>query len=91
MDFKQRVKAGDGFDLFYELVQDDNGAEKPGELLYAAVTIGGETHGYYRFRTPDRVVDYYDEKGSNAKKFLCGCQSGPPGLPRALVIAGTRF
>ncbi len=70
VDFKQRVKAGDSFDLFYEILQDDSGAEKPGELLYAAVTIGGETHGYYRFRTPDSVVDYYDEKGSNSKKFL---------------------
>ena len=70
VDFKQRVKGGDGFELFYELVQDDNGGERPGELLYAGVTIGGETHGYYRFRTTDGGVDYYDEKGSNSKKFL---------------------
>ena len=70
VDFKQRVKGGDGFELFYELIQDENGAEKPGELLYAAVTIGGETHGYYRFRTPDGAIDYYDDKGSNSKKFL---------------------
>jgi murein DD-endopeptidase MepM/ murein hydrolase activator NlpD len=70
VDFKQRVKAGDGFELFYEIVQDDSGTEKPGELLYAAANIGGETHGYYRFRTPDGAIDYYDEKGSNSKKFL---------------------
>lgn len=70
VDFKQRVKAGDSFELFYDLVQDDSGNERPGELLYAAVTIGGESHGYYRFRTPDGAVDYYDEKGSNSKKFL---------------------
>jgi murein DD-endopeptidase MepM/ murein hydrolase activator NlpD len=69
VDFKQRVKPGDGFELFYELVQDENGAERPGELLFASVTIGGETHGYYRFRTSDGV-DYYDDKGSNSKKFL---------------------
>lgn len=69
VDFKQRVRSGDGFELFYDLVQDENGAEKPGELLYAGVTIGGETHGYYRFRTSDGV-DYYDERGSNSKKFL---------------------
>jgi murein DD-endopeptidase MepM/ murein hydrolase activator NlpD len=70
VDFKQRVKNGDSFELFYDLVQDDNGAERPGELLFASVNIGGDTHGYYRFRTPDGVVDYYDDKGSNAKKFL---------------------
>ena len=70
VDFKQRVKAGDSFELFYDLAQDEGGAEKPGKLLYALVNIGGETHGYYRFRTPDSIVDYYDDKGSNAKKFL---------------------
>jgi murein DD-endopeptidase MepM/ murein hydrolase activator NlpD len=70
VDFKQRVKNGDGFELFYELVQDETGQEKPGELLFAAVTVGGETRGYYRFRTPDGAVDYYDDKGSNSKKFL---------------------
>jgi len=70
VDFKQRVKAGDSFELFYDLVQEEGGPERPGELLYASVNIGGETHGYYRFRTPDGVVDYYDEKGSNSKKFL---------------------
>jgi murein DD-endopeptidase MepM/ murein hydrolase activator NlpD len=70
VDFKQRVKSGDGFELFYDMVQDETGAEKPGELLFAAITIGGEAHGYYRFRTPDGSVDYYDDKGSNSKKFL---------------------
>ncbi len=70
VDFKQKVRAGDSFDLFYEIIQDDAGNEKPGELLYAAVNAGGELHGYYRFRTPDGVVDYYDDKGSNSKKFL---------------------
>jgi murein DD-endopeptidase MepM/ murein hydrolase activator NlpD len=70
VDFKLRVQAGDGFELFYEVVQDERGQEKPGELLYAAFTIGGQTQGYYRFRTPDGLTDYYDEKGSNSKKFL---------------------
>ncbi len=70
VDFKQRVRPGDSFELFYDITQDESGAEHPGELLYASVTIGGETHGYYRFRSPDGAVDYYDDKGSNAKKFL---------------------
>ncbi len=70
VDYKQRVKAGDGFELFHEVSQDDNGAERTGELLFAAITIGGETRGYYRYRTPDGSIDYYDDKGSNSKKFL---------------------
>lgn len=70
VDFKQRVKAGDGFELFYEIIQEEGQPDRPGELLYAAATVGGETRGYYRFRTPDGAVDYYDDKGSNSKKFL---------------------
>ena len=42
----------------------------PGELLYSAVNSGGSIFRYYRFRTPDGVVDYYDDDGNNSKKFL---------------------
>lgn len=70
-DFKQRVSPGDGFELFYDLQdakkQNDG---RLGELLYTALTVGGETRKFYRFRTPDGEVDYYDENGDNAKKFL---------------------
>jgi murein DD-endopeptidase MepM/ murein hydrolase activator NlpD len=41
------------------------------EVLFASLTVGGETKKYYRFQTPDDgVVDYYDETGKSAKKFL---------------------
>ena len=39
-------------------------------MLYTALTIAGETRKFYRFRTPDGEVDFYDENGDNAKKFL---------------------
>ena len=40
-------------------------------MLFASLTVGGETKKYYRFQTPDdAVVDYYDETGKSAKKFL---------------------
>ena len=40
-------------------------------MLFASLTVGGETKKYYRFQTPDdSVVDYYDETGKSAKKFL---------------------
>jgi murein DD-endopeptidase MepM/ murein hydrolase activator NlpD len=66
VDFKQRVKAGDCFDMFF-----DGGDEgELGELLYTSMSIDGATRKFYRFRTPDDVVDYYDEQGNSAKKFL---------------------
>jgi hypothetical protein len=70
VDFKQRVRSGDGFELFYDVVQDETGADRPGELLYAGFTVAGETRGYYRFRSSDGSIDYFDAEGSNAKKFL---------------------
>lgn len=71
VDFQRKVQPGDSFDVFY--AGDDEGtptAEK-NEVLYAALTVGGETKKYYRFQTPDdAIVDYYDETGKSAKKFL---------------------
>jgi murein DD-endopeptidase MepM/ murein hydrolase activator NlpD len=72
VDFQRKVQPGDSFDVFY--AGDDEGtntAEKNNEVLYAALTVGGETKKYYRFHTlDDGVVDYYDETGKSAKKFL---------------------
>lgn len=66
VDFQRRVRAGDNFEVLYS---DDPGANN--EVLYAALTVAGETKRYYRFQTSDdSVVDYYDEDGKSAKKFL---------------------
>ena len=44
--------------------------DEMGELLYTSMTVDGHTRSFYRFRTPDGIVDYYDEQGNSAKKFL---------------------
>ena len=67
VDFKQKVKAGDSFEMFFD---GDNNEAEVGELLYTAMTIDGQSRKFFRFRTPDDVVDYYDEQGNSAKKFL---------------------
>ena len=66
VDFKQKVKPGDTFEVFFDGGSDD----EVGELLYTSMTIDGQQRKFYRFRTPDDVVDYYDEQGNSAKKFL---------------------
>lgn len=69
-DFRRRLRAGDTCEMFFDL-KDEGGTDgPPGELLYTSITTGGEMRRYYRFRTPDGQVDYYDAQGSNAKKFL---------------------
>ncbi|WP_238123460.1 MULTISPECIES: M23 family metallopeptidase [unclassified Xanthobacter] len=66
VDFQRRVRSGDSFEVLYS---DDAGANN--EILYAALTTGSETKRYYRFQTSDDgLVDYYDEDGKSAKKFL---------------------
>lgn len=69
-DYRKRLTAGDKIELFFDQKQnvDVNGA--PGELLYSAITSGGETSRFYRFRTSDGKVDFYDDSGSNSRNFL---------------------
>ncbi len=71
VDFQRRVQPGDSFDVFF--ASEDEGSANPdrNEVLFASLTVGGETKKYYRFKTDDdSVVDFYDETGKSAKKFL---------------------
>ena len=69
LDFQRRIVGGDGLDVFYTY-DDETGAERP-DLLYAALTLGGETHKVYRFQSPDDgTIDYLDDQGRSLKKFL---------------------
>ncbi len=71
IDFQRKVQPGDSFDVFYAGDDEGTATTEKNEVLYASLTVGGETKKYYRFQTPDdAVVDYYDETGKSAKKFL---------------------
>jgi murein DD-endopeptidase MepM/ murein hydrolase activator NlpD len=70
-DFRRRVRAGDAVEFFFDLVDPDRGADSSlGELLSTAITSGGETQRFYRFRSADGMVDYYDDSGNTSRKFL---------------------
>ena len=71
VDFQRKAQAGDSFEVFFSGEDEAPGSVEKNEVLYASLTVGGETKKYYRFQTPDdSVVDYYDETGKSAKKFL---------------------
>jgi murein DD-endopeptidase MepM/ murein hydrolase activator NlpD len=70
VDFKQKVRPGDTLEFFYESKQKDESTEEMGELLYVAMKVGGDQYRYYRYRTADGSVDFYNDRGSNARKFL---------------------
>jgi murein DD-endopeptidase MepM/ murein hydrolase activator NlpD len=71
VDFQRKVQPGDSFDVFFSGEDEGSAITEKNEVLFASLTVGGETKKYYRFQTPDdSVVDYYDETGKSAKKFL---------------------
>jgi murein DD-endopeptidase MepM/ murein hydrolase activator NlpD len=70
-DFRRRARLSDMIELFFDVKDEERAVDsQPGELLFTAITAGGDTQRYFRFRTPDGQVDYYDESGNNSKKFL---------------------
>lgn len=71
VDFQTRISPSDTLEVFYSLDPDTRKVSDNSEILYAAITLNGVTRKYYRFRSPDDgVIDYYDEYGKSAKKFL---------------------
>ena len=70
VDFQRQIRPGDSFEVFYGVPE---GAKKKSRdvVMYSALTLQGETKGYYRFTTPDDgITDYYDISGKAATKFL---------------------
>lgn len=68
VDFQRKAQPGDSFEVVYA-GEDDPGGKS--EVLFAGLVVGGEAKKFYRFQTADDgVIDYYDETGKSAKKFL---------------------
>ena len=71
VDFQARVGAGDSLEVFHSTADPNDKEAGDPELLFASLTLGGVAKRFYRFHTgDDGVVDYYDEEGKSAKKFL---------------------
>jgi murein DD-endopeptidase MepM/ murein hydrolase activator NlpD len=71
VDFQRKVQPGDSFEVLYAGEDETPAADSRNDVLFATLTVGGETKKFYRFQSPDDgVVDYYDETGKSAKKFL---------------------
>lgn len=72
IDFQREVQTGDRFGMLYETFEDERGQQvKTGTVLMASIDGAALTKTFYRF-TPsdDKTVDYFDENGQSAKKFL---------------------
>jgi murein DD-endopeptidase MepM/ murein hydrolase activator NlpD len=71
VDFQRKVQPGDSFEILFASEDENTNDNSKAEVLYAVLTTSGETRKFYRYQTTDdNVVDYYDESGKSAKKFL---------------------
>jgi len=68
VDFQRKVQPGDSFEVLFA---DEGEGEAKSEVLFASLTTTGETRKFYRYQAgDDGLVDFYDETGKSAKKFL---------------------
>ncbi len=71
VDFQRKAAPGDSLDVLYAGEEEGSGGDRNSEVLFASLTVGGDLKKFYRYQTlDDGVVDYYDETGKSAKKFL---------------------
>ena len=71
VDFRSTISAKDELEVFYSVEEGQEAATDNSEILYIGLTLKGVKRRYYRFKARDNgEVDYYDETGKSAKKFL---------------------
>jgi murein DD-endopeptidase MepM/ murein hydrolase activator NlpD len=72
VDFQRDVRRGDRFEALFEEVslEDGSGGSRGGDLLYAALSIGGRLLEGYRFEPEDGQFEYFDRNGRSLRKFL---------------------
>jgi len=71
VDFQRDIQSGDEFQVMYERYFTDGGATaRDGDILYAALTLGGKQMELYRYKTRDGIVDYFNRQGESIRKAL---------------------
>jgi murein DD-endopeptidase MepM/ murein hydrolase activator NlpD len=71
VDFQRKARPGDSFEVLFTGEEESQSQEAKPDVLFASLTVGGEVKKFYRYVSPDDgIVDYYDETGKSAKKFL---------------------
>ncbi len=69
-DYRRRIRPGDRAEWFFDTPVGAGEYKGVGTLLYTMIRAGGEVSRFWRFRSQDGTVDFYDEFGNNSKKFL---------------------
>ena len=72
VDFQRDIRIGDKFEILYTKETDiiDNKIINTSPIEYVSITLTGKNLSYYRFKTPEGYVGYFDENGFSSKKTL---------------------
>ncbi|MGB8819051.1 MAG: M23 family metallopeptidase [Rhizobiaceae bacterium] len=70
VDFQSRLGPADRLQVFYSIPEGEDKASDTSDILYADAVINGNERKFYRFRSKDDSIDYFDEKGVSAQQFL---------------------
>ncbi|MEO0328985.1 MAG: M23 family metallopeptidase [Pseudomonadota bacterium] len=71
VDFRSQIQPTDQLEVFLSLEEGSNQPSIESEILYAGIKLGNVDRRYYRFRDQETGrIDYYDQTGKSAKKFL---------------------
>ncbi len=71
VDFQRDIRAGDRFEMLFELYRDHKGNPiKAGDLVFTSFAPHGKTSQYYLYEDSKGHEGYYDAKGKGAKRML---------------------
>ena len=76
VDFQRKVQPGDSFDVFYAGEDEGSTITEKNEVLFASLTVGGETKKYYRFQTPDDARRRLLRRDRQEREEVPGAQTG---------------
>ncbi|HEU0117321.1 MAG TPA: M23 family metallopeptidase [Alphaproteobacteria bacterium] len=71
IDFQRDIHPGDHFEVLYDQPMTAQGkAVGEGDVIYAALNVGGKVHPIYRVMFSDKSVDYFDDRGQSVRRAL---------------------
>lgn len=71
VDFQRDIRAGDEFEMFFEVARDRKGnIIKAGDLLYTSFSPRGKTSSYWLYEDSEGMENFYDLDGKTAKRKL---------------------
>jgi murein DD-endopeptidase MepM/ murein hydrolase activator NlpD len=71
VDFQRDLQPGDQFEVMFERFVDKKGQTvRDGDILFAGLTISGDTSQIYRYVDSSGNADYYNAKGESVRKAL---------------------